>query len=152
MRTLRRSVAVAWAFRVAVLGAAIILAAGALPALAQQTVTSATLGGRVQDANGAALPGVTVTATNTETNQSKTSTTDGEGRYRFSYLPVGTYRVKAEKQGFAALTTQLTLALGQALEVPFCPTRLDADVLALDIPCLFQALAERIHEISECRK
>jgi hypothetical protein len=94
-----------------------ILTAGALPALAQQTVTSATLGGRVEDTNGAALPGVVVTATNKETGQSKTSTTDGEGRYRFSYLPVGDYELKVEKSGFTTLTKSLTLTVGQALEV-----------------------------------
>jgi hypothetical protein len=95
-----------------------ILTAGAPAALAQQTMTSATLGGRVADANGAALPGVVVTATNTETNQSRTSTTDGEGRYRFSYLPVGAYELKVEKSGFATLTKRLTLTVGQALDVP----------------------------------
>jgi len=86
-------------------------------ALGQQAVTSANIGGRVEDANGAALPGASVTATNTETNQSRTSTTDEEGRYRFSYLAVGTYRLKVEKAGFAPLTKQLTLTVGQALEV-----------------------------------
>jgi hypothetical protein len=58
-----------------------------------------------------------VTATNVETNQSRESTADGEGRYRFPYLPVGTYRLRAERLGFAALTRQLTLTLGQALDV-----------------------------------
>ena len=94
------------------------LLSAAPPARAQQTVASATLGGRVEDVNGATLPGALVTAANVETNQSRTSTADGEGRYRFSYLPPGTYRLKAEKSGFAALTTQLTLTLGQALDVP----------------------------------
>lgn len=84
---------------------------------AQQAVTSATLGGLVADASGAALPGASVTATNVETNQSRTSTADAEGRYRFPYLPVGTYRLRAERSGFAALTKQLTLTLGQALDV-----------------------------------
>jgi hypothetical protein len=100
------------------LGAALILTIGAAQALAQQTVTSAALGGRVEDANGAALPGVTVTATQTETDQSKTSTTDGEGRYHFSYLPLGAYELKAEKSGFTALNRSLTLTVGQALDVP----------------------------------
>lgn len=120
MKTLRRrrSGAVVSALLVAVLCAASILTAGALPALAQQTMTSATLGGRVEDANGAALPGVVVNATNTETNQTRTSTTDGEGRYRFSYLPVGDYELKVEQSGFAALTRSLTLTVGQALDVP----------------------------------
>jgi hypothetical protein len=85
---------------------------------AQQTVTSAALGGIVEDANGATLPGASVTATNVETNQSRTSTADAGGRYRFSYLSPGPYRLRAEKSGFAALTTQLTLTLGQSLDVP----------------------------------
>ena len=118
MKPLRRDRAVVSALRALALGAALILAAGAMPALAQQTVTSATLGGRVEDTNGAALPGVVVTATSTETNQSKTSTTDGEGRYRFSYLPVGDYELKVEKSGFTTLTKSLMLTVGQALDVP----------------------------------
>jgi hypothetical protein len=117
MKPLKRDGAVVPALRVAALCTAMILTAGALPALAQQTVTSATLGGRVEDTNGAALPGVVVTATNKETGQSKTSTTDGEGRYRFSYLPVGDYELKVEKSGFTTLTKSLTLTVGQALEV-----------------------------------
>jgi hypothetical protein len=89
-----------------------------LPAAAQQTVTSATLGGRVEDANGAALPGVSVTATSVETGQSRSSVSDAEGRYRFAYLPVGSYRLTASKSGFAALSRQLMLTVGQALDLP----------------------------------
>jgi hypothetical protein len=85
---------------------------------AQQAVTSATLSGRVEDSGGAALPGASVTATNVETNRSRTSTADAEGRYRFSYMPVGAYRLRAESPGFAPLTKQLTLTLGQSLDVP----------------------------------
>ena len=91
---------------------------GASAARAQQTITSATLGGIVEDANGATVPGALVTATNVETNQSRTSAADAEGRYKFSYLPVGAYRLRAEKAGFAAATKELTLTLGQALDVP----------------------------------
>ena len=118
MKPLRRDRAVVSALRALALGAALILAAGVLPALAQQTMTSATLGGRAEDTNGAALPGVVVTATNKETGQSKSSTTDGEGRYRFSYLPVGEYELKVERSGFTTLTKSLTLTVGQALDVP----------------------------------
>jgi hypothetical protein len=85
---------------------------------AQQSITSATLGGVVADGNGARLPGALVTATNVETSQSRTSVADSEGRYRFPPLPVGAYRLRAEKAGFAVLTTRLTLTLGQALDVP----------------------------------
>lgn len=118
MHDLRKNGAALSALRVIALCAVMILVAGAFTAHAQQTITSATLGGRIVDANGATLPGVTVTATNIETNQSRASTTDEEGRYKISYLPVGTYRLQVEKSGFAGLTKQLTLTVGQALDVP----------------------------------
>jgi hypothetical protein len=86
---------------------------------AQQTVTSATISGRVEDTNGAAINGVTITTTNLETNQQQTSTSDAEGRYRFAYLPVGAYKLSVAAQGgFAALSKQLTLTVGQALDLP----------------------------------
>jgi hypothetical protein len=85
---------------------------------AQQAVTSATLSGHVLDANGAAVSGATVTATKLDTNQKQTVTSDAEGRYRFAYLPVGTYRISVEAQGFATLTEELTLTIGQTLDVP----------------------------------
>jgi hypothetical protein len=101
-----------------VLVALLALTLGAHCAAAQQAVTSATLGGRVEDANGAALPGVTVTAAAVETGRRQTSVSDGEGRYRFPYVPVGAYVLNTEKAGFAPVTVQLTMTLGQALELP----------------------------------
>ena len=118
MNNLRRRRAAAPAISLIALGAIMIFNAGAFPVFAQRTVTSATLGGRVEDADGATLPGVTVTVTNVETNQSRTSTTDEDGRYRFSYLPIGIYELKAGKVGFAALTKRLALTVGQTLDVP----------------------------------
>jgi hypothetical protein len=89
-----------------------------LTASAQQTVTSATLSGRVQDSRGAALAGASVTVVEVGTGQKRNAVCDGEGRYRFSYLPVGTYRLRAEMEGFTSLDTELTLTVGQALVVP----------------------------------
>ncbi|HWT03611.1 MAG TPA: carboxypeptidase regulatory-like domain-containing protein [Pyrinomonadaceae bacterium] len=86
--------------------------------LAQQTVTSATLGGRVEDSAGAAVPGALVTARHLDTNQTQTATSDAEGRYRFAYLPAGPYELTAEHGGFDPLRQRLTLTLGQALDVP----------------------------------
>lgn len=88
-------------------------------ASAQQTVTSATLGGRVEDSSGAIVSGALVTATNLDTNQAQTITSDEEGRYKFSYLPAGAYRLTIERAGFNTLQQQLTLTIGQALDVPF---------------------------------
>ncbi|HKR02036.1 MAG TPA: TonB-dependent receptor, partial [Pyrinomonadaceae bacterium] len=89
------------------------------PALfAQQAVTSATLGGRVEDSGGALIPGAVVTITNLETNQGQTTSSDREGRYRFSYLPAGSYSLQVEHQGFNTLQQNLTLTVGQALDLP----------------------------------
>jgi len=101
-----------------VLGALLIVTLGARGAAAQQAVTSATLGGRVEDANGAALPGVTVTAAALETGRRQTAVSDGEGRYRFPYVSVGAYVLNTEKAGFAPVNVRLTVTLGQALELP----------------------------------
>jgi carboxypeptidase family protein len=89
---------------------------GAVSVRAQQTV-SATVAGRVQDAGGAVIRGATLTATNPETNQKHTAITDDDGRYRFPYLQVGMYKLSIEAQGFAPLTTELTLTVGQALDL-----------------------------------
>ena len=86
--------------------------------LAQQTVTSATLGGRVEDSAGAAVPGALVSVNNLDTNQTRTATSDADGRYRFAYLPAGPYELTAEHAGFDPLRQRLTLTLGQALDVP----------------------------------
>jgi hypothetical protein len=100
------------------LAALLLLAPGARDASAQQTVTAATLAGRVEDASGAALPGVSLTAASSDTGRRLTCVSDEEGRYRFSNLAVGGYVLAAEKPGFASLSVRLTVTVGQALELP----------------------------------
>jgi len=100
------------------LGALLALTLCAQRATSQQTLTSATLGGHVEDANGAVMPGVIVTANAVDTGRRQTSVSDDEGRYRFPYVSVGTYVLKAEKAGFAPLTVRLTVTLGQTLDLP----------------------------------
>jgi hypothetical protein len=85
---------------------------------AQQTVTSATLTGRLEDASGAVVSGATLTATSLETNQKQVATTDYDGRYRFPYLQVGSYTLSVEAQGFAPLKKELTVTVGQTLDFP----------------------------------
>ena len=63
--------------------------------------------------NGAIVSGAFVTATNLETNQKRSANSDAEGRYRFGYLPVGTYKVTVESQGFAPLDRQITLTVAK---------------------------------------
>ena len=91
---------------------------GAVCIQAQQTVTSATLSGRIADARGAVVSGASLTATNLETNQKQTVTTDYYGRYRFPYLQIGNYKLSIEAPGFASSTKELTVTVGQALDLP----------------------------------
>ncbi len=69
-----------------------------IPAVAQQTTGN--IGGRVRDAQGAAVPGATVTATNPQTGFTRIDVSDAEGVYRLNALPVGIYDLNAELQGF----------------------------------------------------
>ncbi|HET8676733.1 MAG TPA: carboxypeptidase regulatory-like domain-containing protein [Blastocatellia bacterium] len=96
----------------------VLLAWCALPALAQQSVTSATLSGHVEDKEGAGITGATVKATNLDRNQSWKMRSDDHGRFRFPILPVGAYRIEVEHAGFAAFNRELNLSIGQALDLP----------------------------------
>ena len=67
--------------------------------------------GRVVDASGAGLPGVTVTVTVTAGKTGRKVTTDKRGDYRVEDLPPGTYVVSATLPGFrpAEATVRVTL-------------------------------------------
>jgi hypothetical protein len=105
-------------FRIAVLLLyGFLIPAHLSPAFAQQTVTSATVSGRVEDAGGALVKSATVTITGLENNQSWTAASDAQGRFHFLYLPVGNYRLKVEHAGFTDFTRELTLTLGQAFDL-----------------------------------
>lgn len=66
-------------------------------ARAQQTVTGS-IEGRVVDAQGLAMPGVTVSVTGVQGEHS--SVTDTDGRFLVPFLTPGAYTVTAELQGF----------------------------------------------------
>src|SRR6185295_20282146 len=83
-------------------------------AFAQQTTGSIT--GRIVDAQSAAVPGVTVTAKNPQTGFTRTDVSDAEGVYRLTALPVGTYDVVAELQGFSRIDNKaIVINVGQTL-------------------------------------
>ena len=103
------------------------IAWGAAPAMAQ-TVTGE-IRGTVGDSSGGVLPGVTVTGTNTQTGLTRTAVTDATGTYVLPSLPIGTYTVtaelegfrKAERAGFALaadgrITADFTLGVGSITE------------------------------------
>ena len=68
--------------------------------------TTSTITGRVVDASGAVLPGVTLTARNLETSVVRTAVTGDDGRYALPLLPVGRYELRAELSGFRPLVRQ----------------------------------------------
>jgi len=83
----------------------LVLLIGAAPAFAQGGGASSTgtIQGRVMDAQGAVLPGVTVTATSPALIQPQTTVTSETGNYRFPAVPPGTYEVSYELAGFNSL-------------------------------------------------
>lgn len=94
--------------------AALVLIASALPAAAQSTAINGTIEGTITDTSGAALPGVTVTITNTDTGAERVVVTGNEGAYRAPLLPLGSYAVVAELQGFKKFEQRgVSLSAGQ---------------------------------------
>ena len=75
--------------------------------------------GVVIDEQGAAVPGVVITVTNVDTNATRNGVTNDEGLYRIAGLPVGNYTVKAEKTGFAAISTSVGVTVGTDSKADF---------------------------------
>jgi hypothetical protein len=83
---------------------ALLVAIIGLAPSAHAQAISGDLVGNVQDATGAALPGITVTATNSATNVKMTGVSNSTGDYRIANLIPGTYDVSASATGFATAT------------------------------------------------
>jgi hypothetical protein len=67
-------------------------------AVAQEVTAAIT--GRVTDPSGAAVAGAKVTAIDTQRGTTLPTTTNSDGAYSLPRVPVGTYNVKVENQGF----------------------------------------------------
>lgn len=85
--------------------------------LSQETIHFASLAGNVIDATGESVPGATITARQTATNVERFARTDSQGRFRFAYLPVGEYEIRAHASGFADSIRRSTLTVGAAFEI-----------------------------------
>src|SRR6516162_6860780 len=90
-----------------------------VPVRAQETINSASVGGRVTDPQNAVIPGAVVVAKQTATNVQAEAVTDRDGRFRFPYLKVGTYEITVHVQGFSTATRILTLTVGSAFDLTF---------------------------------
>ncbi len=90
----------------------VLLLCAAAPALAQQG--TAQVGGKITDAQGGALPGVTIVITNEDTGVVREITSTAEGSYFASQMVPGRYRISAKLEGFKALDRRgITLTVGQ---------------------------------------
>ena len=65
--------------------------------------STGTIQGRISDAQGAVLPGVTVTATSPAMLGAQTTVSSETGNYRFPAVPPGTYELTFELAGFNSL-------------------------------------------------
>jgi hypothetical protein len=90
----------------------------ATPAFAQSQAANGAIEGTVTDATGGVLPGVTVTITNTGTGTERVVVTNEIGLFRAPLLPLGTYTVVAELQGFKKFEqTGIKLSVGETVVV-----------------------------------
>src|SRR5215469_18181422 len=89
-----------------------------IPSSAQQT--TATLIGTVTDPSGRSMPGVMVRIDNIDTNAIRTTRTDQDGNYYVPYLPTGSWRIVASKEGFKTREVdRLILQVDQIARVDF---------------------------------
>jgi len=81
---------------------------------------NSSIGGIVQDASTALVPGVTITATNTQTGVMATTLSNESGAYNFAALPPGSYKVSASLPGFRMHTyNDVELSAGTPLRLNF---------------------------------
>ena len=102
--------------RVRTMAALFAFVLAAISAAFAQETTGA-VRGRILDAQGLPVPGVTVTVAGPQGSQ--TAVSDADGRFNFPFLTPGTYRVRAELQGFkTAEKTNVIVSLGQTVDMP----------------------------------
>src|SRR5438128_6958940 len=75
------------------------------------------ISGRIADATGAVLPGVTVTATNDATGVARTTVTSATGDFSVPDLQLGTYTIEATLQGFQTVRTKVEVTVSQIASV-----------------------------------
>jgi outer membrane receptor protein involved in Fe transport len=96
--------------------AALVALVLALASTVSAQQTTGTVSGRITDAQGLAVPGVTVTLTGAQ--GARTFVTDADGNFTAPFLTPGTFTVRAELQGFkAAETKDVNVSLGQTTTV-----------------------------------
>lgn len=94
----------------------------AIPLAAQ---TTGSVSGKVSDASGAGVPGVTVEAKSASLQGTRSAQTDSAGLYRLPLLPPGAYTLSYKLEGFAPETRNgITISLGKdsAVDISLKPS------------------------------
>jgi hypothetical protein len=100
--------------------AAVLVFGLAGTALAQTDVTSTRISGTIRDADGGALPGVTVEVKSLDTGRVVQAVTDSRGFYRVVNLETGNYAITCSLAGFAnAGRSDIRLVLGSSPTIDF---------------------------------
>ena len=76
------------------------------PAFAQVSATTGSINGKVSDATGGVLPGVTVTVSSPSMQGTRSDVSDASGEYRFPAVPPGQYRITYELGGFSTVVRE----------------------------------------------
>jgi hypothetical protein len=80
--------------------------------------TTSTIAGRVLDQSGGVLPGVAVTVRDLGTGFTRNATTGSAGRFTIPSLPVGSYQLTAELQGFrTSVLNNIRTTVGESVEL-----------------------------------
>lgn len=84
----------------------------------QAQVTTSTILGTVRDRSGAVVPGASVTVVQVDTNFARSAVSDDLGQYQIGFLPLGTYRVEVDANGFKRFQqTGVVLDIGRQARV-----------------------------------
>lgn len=113
--------------------------------------TGGTISGRVQDASGALAPEVVVTATQQNTGLTRSVKSDSGGLYVIPELPVGTWEVKFNKEGFASfvqrnvlLQVNMSVEVNAVLEVAGAAAKVNVSAEAAMVQAASTALVQVI--------
>src|SRR3954470_17857505 len=98
----------------------LLLAVVLVPAVAlAQASGTGTVTGKVVDASGGVLPGVTVTMKSPQALGQFTGVTDAQGLYRIANLAPASYEGRAELQGFQTVVQQVAVRVASTLALDF---------------------------------
>ena len=111
--------------------------------------STGTIQGRVTDAQGAVLPGVTVIATSPSALGAQTAVTSETGNYRFPALPPGVYTVTYELAGFNTIRRegiQLSLGFTATLNIELALATLQETVTVTGESPVIDTTATRVQQ------